>query len=198
VKSTVFRDIKSRSPLQVNRRLGGTYRLHIQGRGISRARNRRENRWQTKQRCPSETNGLHGVLSQKLGTLQNYTAQYKTRCNMSQSHCCHDLTVIMIQLLPLSPVCSDSMFWHDTIVLIIHLFSRPHCPNELVPFQQGTGNKVAWTRPRARFKASKPPPPLLASSCTIMRNLVESDSTVWQFIKKKYANKTSTRSPLQR
>jgi hypothetical protein len=37
-KSTIFWDITPCSPLSVNRRFGGTYRLHIQGRRISRAR----------------------------------------------------------------------------------------------------------------------------------------------------------------
>jgi hypothetical protein len=30
------------SPLKVNRRFGGTYRLHLQGRRINQARNQRE------------------------------------------------------------------------------------------------------------------------------------------------------------
>jgi hypothetical protein len=46
MKSTIFWDITPCSPLKVNRRLGGTYRLHLQGRKISRARNQRESRWQ--------------------------------------------------------------------------------------------------------------------------------------------------------
>jgi hypothetical protein len=32
MKNTIFRDITSCSPLNVNRRFGGTYRLHLQGR----------------------------------------------------------------------------------------------------------------------------------------------------------------------
>jgi hypothetical protein len=43
MKSTIFRDITPCSPLSVNRRFGGTYRLHLQGRP-----------W------------LHGVISQKM------------------------------------------------------------------------------------------------------------------------------------
>jgi hypothetical protein len=39
MKSAVLRDITPCSPLKVNRRFGGTYRLHLQGRRISRARN---------------------------------------------------------------------------------------------------------------------------------------------------------------
>jgi hypothetical protein len=46
MKSTIFWDITPCSPLKVNRRFGGTYRLHLQGRKISRARNQRESRWQ--------------------------------------------------------------------------------------------------------------------------------------------------------
>jgi hypothetical protein len=34
-KSTIFCDIMQYSPLSVNRRFGGTYRLHLQGRKIS-------------------------------------------------------------------------------------------------------------------------------------------------------------------
>jgi hypothetical protein len=39
MKRTVFWDIKPWSPLKVNRRLWGIYRLHLQNGGISRARN---------------------------------------------------------------------------------------------------------------------------------------------------------------
>jgi hypothetical protein len=46
MKSTIFWDITPCSLLKVNRRFGGTYRLYIQGRRISRARNQRESRWQ--------------------------------------------------------------------------------------------------------------------------------------------------------
>jgi hypothetical protein len=45
-KSTVFWHITPCSPLKVNRRLGGIYRLHLQGPRISRARNKHESRWQ--------------------------------------------------------------------------------------------------------------------------------------------------------
>jgi hypothetical protein len=34
VKSAIFWDVKSRSPLKVKRRFGGIYRLHLQGRSI--------------------------------------------------------------------------------------------------------------------------------------------------------------------
>jgi hypothetical protein len=37
LKSTVFWDITACSPLRVNRRFGGTFSLHFQGRRISRA-----------------------------------------------------------------------------------------------------------------------------------------------------------------
>jgi hypothetical protein len=41
-KSAVFWDITPWSPLKVNRRFGGTYCLHLQGRRISEASNQRE------------------------------------------------------------------------------------------------------------------------------------------------------------
>jgi hypothetical protein len=49
MNSTVFWDILPCSPLKVNRRFGRIYRLHIQGRRISRARNQHESRWQAEQ-----------------------------------------------------------------------------------------------------------------------------------------------------
>jgi hypothetical protein len=42
MKSTIFWDITPCSSLKVNRRFGRTYRLHLYGRKISRARNQRE------------------------------------------------------------------------------------------------------------------------------------------------------------
>jgi hypothetical protein len=44
MKCTVFWDTTPCSPLKINRRFGGIYHLHLQGRKISRARNRRESR----------------------------------------------------------------------------------------------------------------------------------------------------------
>jgi hypothetical protein len=35
MKSNIFWDITPCSPLKINRRFGGTYRLHLQGRKIS-------------------------------------------------------------------------------------------------------------------------------------------------------------------
>jgi hypothetical protein len=49
VLTKVVWDIAPCSPLKVNRRFGGTCRLHLQGRRISRARNQREIRWQAEQ-----------------------------------------------------------------------------------------------------------------------------------------------------
>jgi hypothetical protein len=46
VKSIIFWDMTQCSPLSVNQHFGGTYRLHLQGRKISQARNQRESRWQ--------------------------------------------------------------------------------------------------------------------------------------------------------
>jgi hypothetical protein len=42
----VLWDITPCSPTDVDRRFGGTYHLHLQGRSISQARNKREIRWQ--------------------------------------------------------------------------------------------------------------------------------------------------------
>jgi hypothetical protein len=42
MKTTLFWDITPCSSFKFNRRFGGTYRLHLQGRRISRARNQHE------------------------------------------------------------------------------------------------------------------------------------------------------------
>jgi hypothetical protein len=62
MKSTIFQDITPCSPLEVNRRFGEIYRLHLQVWRISQARNQPENRWQAEQSilkieaiCSSET-----------------------------------------------------------------------------------------------------------------------------------------------
>jgi hypothetical protein len=44
--SGIFWDIPPSSPLKVNRRFGVSYRLHLQGRRISRVRNHRGSKWQ--------------------------------------------------------------------------------------------------------------------------------------------------------
>jgi hypothetical protein len=47
-KSTIIWDITPCSPLKVNQCFRGTYRLHLQGRRISQARNLLESRWGSK------------------------------------------------------------------------------------------------------------------------------------------------------
>jgi hypothetical protein len=57
MKSYIFWDITPCRPLKVNWRFGGTCRLHLQGRRISRARNQSESSWQADMgaTCSSET-----------------------------------------------------------------------------------------------------------------------------------------------
>jgi hypothetical protein len=53
MKSSIFLDIKSCNPVKFNRRLGGKYRLHLQGETISQARNEHEeNSKQSSSFCP--------------------------------------------------------------------------------------------------------------------------------------------------
>jgi hypothetical protein len=49
-------DITLCSPLKINRRFGGTYRLHLQGRRNGRAKNNRESRWQAEGCRPLKIN----------------------------------------------------------------------------------------------------------------------------------------------
>jgi hypothetical protein len=89
---TIFWGITPYSPSRVKRRCGGTYRLHLQGRRISRGRNQRENTllticfhavffcsaysntiWRRYIRPKRRLtfNGLHGIMSQRTA-LFNY------------------------------------------------------------------------------------------------------------------------------
>jgi hypothetical protein len=61
MKSIIFWDIMPCSSMSVNRRFRGTYRLHLQGRKISWARNQHERRWQV-----PTPNGLQDVIYQKM------------------------------------------------------------------------------------------------------------------------------------
>jgi hypothetical protein len=91
IKSTIFWDITPCSPLSVNRRFGGTYRFHLQGRKNKLTKKRTTRRYipenGTLHNHPCENlksysmnkiailkhrlmfNGLHGVISQKVELL---------------------------------------------------------------------------------------------------------------------------------
>jgi hypothetical protein len=95
MKSTIIWDITPFSPFNINRCFGGTYRLHLQERIISRARNQCESRWQA-ELClffdPEDgseiflrdvgwlSNGLSGVISQKIATLHNHRCEDLKYC----------------------------------------------------------------------------------------------------------------------
>jgi hypothetical protein len=58
IKSFIFWDITPCSPFKANWRFGGTFRLHLQSRTVSQARNQRESRWQADEMeatCSTET-----------------------------------------------------------------------------------------------------------------------------------------------
>jgi hypothetical protein len=57
VSSPVVGDIEPCSPLKVNQRFGGIYRLYLQDTKITGVRNRRENRWQEKA-CTLKTEAI--------------------------------------------------------------------------------------------------------------------------------------------
>jgi hypothetical protein len=71
LRSSIFWDTTPCSPLKVNRRFGRTYRLHLQGRRIRRARNQRESRWQ------AQTRKMETLILGNVGWLStDYTALY--------------------------------------------------------------------------------------------------------------------------
>jgi hypothetical protein len=74
LKSIIFWDMTSCSPVSVNRRFGGTYRLHFRVEEISSPRNQVEelisSGWRWRLYVPPKPlltfNGLHAVISQKM------------------------------------------------------------------------------------------------------------------------------------
>jgi hypothetical protein len=73
IKTSIFWDITPCSPFKVNRHIGGIFRLHLQERRISEAKNQPEAG--SKQSSGGDMflqklwltfNGLHGVISQKI------------------------------------------------------------------------------------------------------------------------------------
>jgi hypothetical protein len=98
LKRTVFWDIMPCIPLKVNRPFGGIYRLHLQDRKISRARNQRESRWQAM------------YSSETLVVLQRTTRRYIPK----------DITTAVRTSNPtlINFVCSE---WNSTV---IKTFSR--------------------------------------------------------------------------
>jgi hypothetical protein len=79
MKSTIFWDITPYSPLKINRSLGETYYLHLQGQRIRQTRNELESRWQSDP-CLLTCSGLHGIISQKVG-LSNFDLELSFRRN---------------------------------------------------------------------------------------------------------------------
>jgi hypothetical protein len=73
MKITVFWDITPCSPLKVSRHFGGTFRIHLHDRKISRTRNQREIRWQAE----STTLKMEAIcLSKLLVEFQRATRLY--------------------------------------------------------------------------------------------------------------------------
>jgi hypothetical protein len=101
MKSYVFCDIAPCSPLKVNRRFGGTFRFHLQGRRISWVRNQPESMWQAEPRSrwflaqiiirpwiwrrylpPKRRltfNGLHGIISQMIALFKQLSVYLSRR-----------------------------------------------------------------------------------------------------------------------
>jgi hypothetical protein len=98
LKSTIFCDITPCSPLKVNRRFGGTYRLNLQGRRMSRARNQRESRYKagafTLVSCSTyySTLKMEAIRSSETSVdFQRTTLRYIPEDGTHHSHRCENL-----------------------------------------------------------------------------------------------------------
>jgi hypothetical protein len=78
MKSPIFWDIRPCGPSKVNRRFGGTYRLHLQGRRISRESNQRDGRWQAEGFCLAYSSTMNVEATRSSETSVNF--QPTTRC----------------------------------------------------------------------------------------------------------------------
>jgi hypothetical protein len=87
MKNTIFWNIMACSPLSVNWYFGGTYRFHLQGRKISRARNHLESRWQS-ELCsrPCGHCDWYCVVLYTLNDCTNSTLQYTKCCGWNYNN----------------------------------------------------------------------------------------------------------------
>jgi hypothetical protein len=103
MKSAIFWDITPYSSFKVNRRFGGPYRLHLQGRRISRARYQSESRWQASLCLPpaftlvscsaySPTLKMEAICSSEMSVnFQRTTRRYIPEDSTLHNHCCENL-----------------------------------------------------------------------------------------------------------
>jgi hypothetical protein len=82
MKSFIFWDITPYSPLSFNRRFGGIYRLHLQGR---RKKFSKQAGGKLKRRL--KLNRLHGVISQKMILFITTTVKTSNPTYLSRFHC---------------------------------------------------------------------------------------------------------------
>jgi hypothetical protein len=95
LKSIIFWDVTPSSVLSCNRRFGGTYRLHLQGRRKQVLAEIISSTLKIEAICSSELNRLHGVTSQKM-ILFIITA-VKTS-NLTQPYACLALLIAGLML----------------------------------------------------------------------------------------------------
>jgi hypothetical protein len=107
MKSTIVWDLTPCNPLKVHRRFGGTYRLHLQGWKITRARNHCENMWQAENFFdagffPSlfSTLKIEAIYSSETSVdFQRTTWRYISEDSTLQDQCTADNAVIPIYKL---------------------------------------------------------------------------------------------------
>jgi hypothetical protein len=126
VKSCIFWDITPCNPLKVNRRFGGTCRLHLQGRRISQARNQSESRWQARSYIP-EDRTLH---NHRCENLKSYTRMYY--------HCTHKLTLLHKPRFERKQLKTHRAGWRTGDSLDLYLGS--------IRFESRPGHPKSWCR----------------------------------------------------
>jgi hypothetical protein len=152
-KSTIVRDITPCSPLKVNRRFGGTYRLHLQGRKLSQPRNQLclphdftlfscsfySSALKMEAMCSSETS---------VG-FQQTTRRYIPEDNILHNHRCENLKsyvrndVLDVHLTELDPYLR---FWGEKYFMVSYLLAtvyRLKCLEKMF-FRLSLSNNLLW------------------------------------------------------
>jgi hypothetical protein len=124
---TIFWNITSSSPLQVNRRLVGTYRLHLQGLRISRERYQRESRWQrpvfgkrSQASCHREHTNLivlHAIICGLDTRKQGYYCLSSTNINLQCRESC--TLNLLLRLMQNTELLTLTFLWYLSFVPLL-------------------------------------------------------------------------------
>jgi hypothetical protein len=147
--SSILWDITPCSPLKANRPFGGTYRIHLQGRRISRVRNQRESRSLVSCSAYSSTLKIDAICSSEtLVDFQRTTRRYIPEDIASSTpfhnHRCENLKSYIF-LIVFHVIFLTGSYFFNAAVLVAEIMQ------DLLGFRvwlrnSDTGVRLAWSR----------------------------------------------------